>query len=356
MSHSQLAKDLLDYNARQSESFCSPDAKIWRQDYRERHSTEIAAFKCMDGRLNLSVMSNTPPGIIQPYRNVGGKFDLGWPHLYELVKGWVDYSISQRRRNIIFETYHWSKGDRHRGCAGFDYKTEDACAFTEVLKAQVEDIFGSSHRQIYPVRLGIETDSDSFLLHGEDGKTLDLFEYPGMKTGELESSIDSLFPDMRRSMRRDLVPILKGNLAHIEDVKAEGRDLKEMGHYEQIIALGRGFDWLHLPNPEFGGRTALIIGPYSFDLTVPVATAAKIVWGNIESGVVDKKEGIVLFANAAYRFEGPDRVHAIHKARSLAKLARDVIGKEQPDLAEHVDFLVGITDLNTRRFTEVGEN
>ncbi|NWF73057.1 MAG: hypothetical protein HXY51_08495, partial [Nitrospirae bacterium] len=43
------------------------------------------ALKCMDGRLNLSVATNTPPGIIEPIRNLGGRFDLGWPHFGEVI-------------------------------------------------------------------------------------------------------------------------------------------------------------------------------------------------------------------------------------------------------------------------------
>lgn len=39
----------------------------------------------MDGRINIPVATETPIGIMQPYRNLGGRFDLGWPHLCEVL-------------------------------------------------------------------------------------------------------------------------------------------------------------------------------------------------------------------------------------------------------------------------------
>ena len=47
----------------------------------------------MDGRLNLALMTETPPGIVQPFRNIGGKFDLGWPYFGILMREWVDYAV-----------------------------------------------------------------------------------------------------------------------------------------------------------------------------------------------------------------------------------------------------------------------
>jgi hypothetical protein len=43
----------------------------------------------MDGRLNLPVMTQTAVGIIQPFRNLGGKFDLGWPFFQATLETWI---------------------------------------------------------------------------------------------------------------------------------------------------------------------------------------------------------------------------------------------------------------------------
>ncbi len=76
MPNRNLIEFLLNHNKKQSTLFCDPDAVLSRNQYRSRHPTNVAAMKCMDGRLNLSIMTQTPHGIIQPFRNLGGVFDL----------------------------------------------------------------------------------------------------------------------------------------------------------------------------------------------------------------------------------------------------------------------------------------
>jgi len=61
---------LLDLNERHSRAFM--DLSSERRRYRGEHLTEIAALKCMDGRLHLPVMTQTALGIIHPFRNLGG--------------------------------------------------------------------------------------------------------------------------------------------------------------------------------------------------------------------------------------------------------------------------------------------
>ena len=41
----------------------------------------------MDGRINISVATDTPAGIILPLRNLGGRFNLGWPYFAEVLAG-----------------------------------------------------------------------------------------------------------------------------------------------------------------------------------------------------------------------------------------------------------------------------
>ena len=348
MADSKLVKFLLDHNKKMSDEFSSPDVALWRDKYRCEHPTEIAAFKCMDGRLNLSLLTHTPTGIIQPFRNVGGKFDLGWPYLGELVGGWVNYSISKGRDCMIFLTYHWSDGDPHRGCKGFNYDKNEACKCTSDLKKQVERIFGKNHSVVYPILLGVETDTDALYVHGENGTVLNLNKNRKITEEELEIKLHIMFPDMKKRMVKDLMPLLLGNLKHIEEIEIENRPIEEAQHQEQIVAVGRGFDWLHLPNK------ALIIGPFSYDLADPVSTAAKILWSNIEEKRIPKSEGVVLLASAVFREEaGPERTRAIEKAQSLARFSEKVILDTVPELKGLLSVLPGIVNLNTRKFTRI---
>jgi hypothetical protein len=333
---------LTDRNKEQTKTYTGSDAVLWRRQYRAKYPTEIAALKCMDGRLNLALMTETPPGIIQPFRNIGGKFDLGWPFFGVLMREWVEYALSRGRDCIV--TYHYSKGDTHRGCKGFGYDTAAANAAAEALRGKFEDVFGSSHQIVYPIVVGIETDGDALVLHGTNGEKFDMFENVDMNEDDLMQKLGALYPDMRERFRRDLVPLLVGNQRHIKKVQAENRTILDSEHREQILGIGRGFDWLHLPNK------ALLVGPYSYDLRTPISTAASILLDNLKSGRIPKDEGVVIMTSAVYRSHGPERLLAIEKARSLATFALDAISKDVPELMPYLVPLVGTVDLHTRAF------
>ena len=113
---------LLELARKHSASYCSPETFLARERYLAEHPTAIVVLKCMDGRINIPVATNTPPGIIQPIRNLGGMFNLGWPHLGEVLANHVHERVSTGRRVLMLITYHFSKGDKHRGCAGFCYR------------------------------------------------------------------------------------------------------------------------------------------------------------------------------------------------------------------------------------------
>lgn len=344
-SHSPVVEFLLKRNRDQSEAFCSPDATLWRRQYRARHPTEIAALKCMDGRLNLSVLTQTPPGIIQPFRNIGGKFDMGWPYFGALINSWVEYSTSRGRDCLILVTYHWSKGEVHRGCRGFDYNAESARNYTVKLKQQIETVFGMTHHVVYPIQVGIETDEDALVLHGNTG-LFDLANEVDLSMDDIRSRVKRLYPDMHEQMVQDLLPLLRGNVQHIQEIRTSGRPITEAEHKERILAIGRGFDWLHLPNQ------ALIIGPYSYNLGEPIAGAARILLSNLEEGRTPKAQGAVLMTSAAFRDEvGAERTIAAEKAKSLAEFAMVTIKEHVPELLPHLTALTGVLNLQTRLFT-----
>lgn len=347
MTVAELRAWLLEHNRTQSVLFRSPDAKGQRLQYRARHPTEVLALKCMDGRLHLPVMTKTPLGIVQPMRNLGGVFDLGWPFLGEVVTDWVRYAMGKGRDCIILVTYHWSAGEAHRGCRGFNYDVEAARAYTEGVAQQIERMFGHGHATVYPVRVGVETDLDALVFHGANGRTLDIGTISECAPQSLRSSLEALYPDMKPQMLDDLLPFVLGNIEHVTEIRASHRPLAEAEHRERVLGVGRGFDWLHLPN------LALLVGPFDPILAKPVKTAAGLLHGNITDGRVPD-DGIVLLASAPYREEaGYDVPRATEKARYLSRMTLDVIRDEVPELRERVVPLTGIVNMHTREFTEV---
>ncbi len=339
---------LHDVARRYSAAYCDPEACLARELHRARHPTAIAVLKCMDGRINIPIATNTPPGIIQPFRNLGGFFDLGWPHLGEVLEHYVRGRLQGGQRVLMLITYHFSRGDAHRSCAGFAYRTADAVAHVQGVKAQLEHVFGRRHGSVYPLVCGFETDEDALILHGAGGETLDLSTLPA-DTGrsELSARLRPLFPDMPQQMLADLTRLAAGNLEHVAEVRHTDRQLG-IEHREWMICVGRGFDFLHAPN------LALIIGPYSPDLADPIRKAGGIIAANMASGRIPD-DGFLLLASSPYEEIGADRARAELKARFLARFAADVIRRELPDLAPRMTVRTGVLNWATRALEGVGE-
>lgn len=318
---------LLDMNQRYSRQFTNPSVKGSREFYRERHSLEIAVFKCMDGRLKLPLITKTPLGIIQPWRNVGGRFNLGWPTGFkDDVAAWHRYALSRSRSCLPIVTYHYARGDTHRGCAGFGYDTDAARVSALRLKKQFDEVFGSGDA-FYTVLAAIETDLDALVLHGDNPKdVLDLATLKGGAIKNLEQTLRALYPHMPHHTLKDFLPLVLRNIEHIADVKAAKRPVTEILHREAVIAVGRGYSWLHEPN------TAIIIGPYDPQLHEPIATAGRLLFDNLEQKRVPQKHGVTLMASMPYREPGHDRKGAEAKARWLSDFALKVIRKDVPEL------------------------
>lgn len=331
---------LLELAQRHTAEFRSPEACLARELYLAKHPTAIVVLKCMDGRINIPVATGTPPGIIQPFRNLGGMFDLGWPHLGEVLAAHIHRMVGEGRRVLIFITYHFSRGDAQRGCAGFNYNTAAALEHCRVIKQQAEQIFGAGHGTVYPLLCGYETDEDALLLHGCNGQILDLATLTPSDISSLGQRLNELCPDMPEQMQRDLLPLLQGNLKWIAQVRTTCR-LLDIEHREWMICLGRGFDFLHTPN------LALIIGPYSPDLADPIRKAAGIIEANMRAGRIPD-DGFLLFASVPYDDIGLDRARAVLKSRFLAGFAAEVIRADFPQLAERMHIQTAVLSWRSR--------
>lgn len=324
-----------------SQHFSAPEAVLARERYRAVHPTALAAMKCMDGRLNLAYATGTPIGLIQPFRNLGGRFDLGWPHLGEVLSAWVLRQIREGRRVLLLLTYHFARGSRERGCAGFGFDTEAAHAHVQALRRQVEQVFGHGHAAVYPLVCGFETDEDALRLHAPGGEVLDLARLDDNDAAALPQRLPSLFPDMPAQVREDLLPLLRGNLGHIAAVRASQRR-PEVEHHEWVLCVGRGFDVLHMPNH------ALIVGPYSPRLDQSIETAASIIESNMRSGRIPD-DGFLLLASVPYEEPGPDRARAELKARFLCGFSRDLVFERHPWLAGRMHSRTAVLDWPRRQ-------
>jgi hypothetical protein len=341
---------LLDLNQHHSEEFMR--TRPLRQLYRVKHPTEITTFECMDGRLNIPTMTRMPLGIIRPYRNVGGYFDLGWPLLGEQLKDWVEYGIRKGRKSLIIATYHYSKGDPHRGCAGFAYNREAAVRFTINFHAQVNRFFGRDNQVVFPIVVGIETDTDSLIFHPQDPNANNVIACCDITSDAPEylfEIIRALYPDMDKCICSDILPLMQGNIAHIREVKEKGRDLTDMKHKEWLLLVGGGADWLHVPN------TALIVGPHDPDLSKPIIKAIGIIENNMKSGQI-KNDGFLILSSVPFKEDGIDKNRAREKANFFRSYVREIIKNNYPKLLSKAKFIAAVIDEHTRRIEQISEN
>ncbi|WP_455387978.1 hypothetical protein [Petrachloros mirabilis] len=98
---------LVDRARRHSQEFQSPESWSERSRYLAQHPTAVAAFKYEDGHINIPAATNAPHGIILAFRNLGGRFDLGGPHLGEVLAEHVQSLVRQRRGALALLPYHF---------------------------------------------------------------------------------------------------------------------------------------------------------------------------------------------------------------------------------------------------------
>ena len=321
-------------------SFQNPESVLARSRYIAQHPTGIMALSCMDGRINTSVATDTPTGIILPLRNLGGRFDLGWPYFGEVLADHIRDMVGQGRRTLALITYHYSKGDPHRGCAGFNYNTDAARKHTFEIQRQMETVFGRGNSTVYPLVCGFETDDDALVLHGTGGEVLDLSTVSTANQDTLPAILARLYPDMPGQVRQDLLPLVQGNISHISKIRHSNREL-DIEHHEWVIGIGRGFDWLHAPN------LALLIGPYSPDLADPIRKAAGIIAANMQTRRIPD-DGFLLLAESPYYEIGADRARAELKSAFLAEFAAGIIRAEFPNLKEKMHVRGAVIDWRSR--------
>lgn len=332
---------LLAISRKHAATYGSPSATLARERYLALHPTRILVMKCMDGRLQLPHATRTPPGILASFRNLGGIFDLGWPYLGELLTDTAQAAIRAGHGVLLIITYHFSRGERLRGCAGFACDREAALAHARQIQAQAETLFGRDRQHVYPLVCGFETDADALIVHGEDDSLLDIATLAADEAPALAGRLAALCPAMPADIRRDLLPLLEGNLAHVDSLRGVARSL-DIEHREWVICVGRGFDFLHLPN------TALIVGPYGPDLAEPIGTAAAIIDANMRAGRI-RDDGFLLLASTPYQSPGVDRARAELKSRFLADFADRAIRQRHPALAERLHRRTAVTHWPTHR-------
>lgn len=348
-----IVEKLLELNERHSKLFIS--SKRSRKIHRKEHPTEIAAMKCMDGRIHVPVMTNTPLGIITPWRNIGGQFNLGWPHYLETIKGWAKYALDNGKKSVVFTTYHFARGfegedqevAKRRGCAGHNYDTAEAIESSRALKVQFDRVYQSDC--LYAIQCGIDTDLDALILHGDNGEILDLAEAKFDSTDDVIYTLKQMYPLIPSTVIDDILFLVENNMSHIAEIKKSNRPKADSEHRERVLAIGRLYDWLHEPN------LALILGPYDPKFKENIIKAAGILQSNIDAKRIDPADGLALLVSAPFGTPGADKNAAIEKAKWMEEYAYKIIKNDVPAsengtrLEDYLSVVTGVCDTRDRK-------
>lgn len=313
-----IQERIIAINAEQSTRYVADEAA--RHRYWAKHPTFFACIKCMDGRVLFPSMTNTPVGIVKPFRAIGGKFEIWWPSFLGRVRHWVQKAVSIGSRSFIFVTYHYSASDAHLGCAGWKYDTVSARGHAEKLQKDIAFVFGE---QVTAVVAGVETDRDILVLHGPNGD-ISGETMMGKDAEAIREAIINAFPSMDPQAVTDLIPFLQGNAARVAELTNKQRNLSEKGHNERIVAIGQGFDWLAQEN------LALIINDADPNLADSVRVAASLIQKNLASAATGDDASI--FTCIPYREPGMDYRQAVARAKGLKAFAEKVISEAYPEL------------------------
>ncbi|MFA5107360.1 MAG: hypothetical protein WC497_03485 [Patescibacteria group bacterium] len=337
-----MREEILAMNERMSAHFISTTPV--RREFRREHPTEWAVTKCMDGRVNLRRCSGIPFGLTTPYRNIGGRFSVGWPKFRDSMLEWYEYSHSQHVPAGLMITYHYSESGDHLGCAGFDHNLSNA---REYLAGFLDEVRHAFPGMIWPFLLGIETDSDALILHLEDGSVIDVRQVADPTERYFERLLSQRCRSYPDQVLRDVVPFLTGNHEHLVHLRAqEDRPDTELRHNERGVAFGQGFDWIDRDN------FVLILGPCDPALDNAIVRAASIVEKNLDDEARGK--GGVLLVSTPFRGRRSwQRASAVAQSRYLTRFALDHIREALPSMTDYFVPLVGVLDQDTRCFEEI---
>ena len=343
-----LVEKLKHINSEYSRIFCLPEMQLLRHQFRAQHPIGLFVFGCMDGRNNIPNAGELPAGIIQNYRYLGGAWEW-WNYLDLVFYNDLMYWINQGKSCLVFVSYHFSKSDKCLGCAGFDHDVDKAIKSNIIFKKKIERVYGVSHSVVFPVLLGLETDEEALIIHGNNHElTLNVAELKEYDENGIRAILAEMFQKIQPEMLKFLLRLIRGNIEHVAKIRASNRSIITLNHCEWVLALGQGLDWFYRPNQ------AIIVGMYSNKPEEAIIKAAGIIEENISEGRISKEEGFVLLASSSFRSEaGVEKPRACERALENMRFAKKVIGNNFPQLTDFMHPLTVVTNLDNRKFIEV---
>ena len=346
MPHHHIIERILAHNKNQVREFNSDAAIAHRFRFRRDHKVCVIVIKCMDGRVHFAILTDMPLGIVHPFRNLGGVADVGMTTLNLRLKLIIEDARTQDEEILFVVTYHYAEGNHQRGCRAFGYDEDRARQNAIGIVRQVQRCLNGV---VYPIMIGLETDRHSLHFHGNPN--IDTCCDIGVMLGEhttttdMQSAVQTecarLYPSASERMSKLLCEFMIGNARHIVKTRPEGRIETDLEHRECVLAIGEGFDWMHILN------FALIIGDFTPHLKAAIRAAVDLLEENFRRDQLPGGQA-VLFVSVPY---GEDYFRELitERARRLAQLAAQVVQSYNPEFAKRFHSLTAVVRRETRQ-------
>jgi len=336
-------------NREYSENFCLPDAQAERRWFCEEYPVGLFSFGCMDGRNNIPNATEIPLGVMKNFHFAGGEWHW-WNNVSTVFSKDIARHEKKHRASLVLVSYHFSRSEKHLGCAWFNYDTDAAIKANLKFLKKIERVYGDKHKVVFPVLVGLETDEESLVIHDSNNhenvlRVADLQEYD---ENYLKTTLVQMFGLIEANTMKMLLRLIAGNINHVAKIRASHRPVIDLDHREWILAIGNGLDWFRATNQ------AIIIGMYSYNPQEAIKTAASVIEKNLRTGQISKEDGFVLLASSSFHSEsGYEKTSAREIALEYMRFAKEIIAQHYPQLLEMMHPLVTITNLDDRKFIEV---
>lgn len=288
---------------------------------------------CMDGRTYVPELVRM---VVDFYSSLGGILDHGRPEFRESFERQLEMCCQKGKQLRFVSTYHYSRGVRELGCAGHRFEKADGFRTANRQARQAKDRYGTA---VSAFVMGVETDRDALILHGDTGQVVDLGDLEQSERSDLNRVLGELYPD-RVQEALVLADVVEGNVQHRVMTVSTTKSARKTDHQEKRILLGM---------PEQIAWAQSLNGALSLSPIVPhpqleraIEVAGMIWYDNLRSCRIpqDQQDEMALVV------VGRDKSEASYLWATAHQKLDECLPRHF-----HYRELVGVLDSETREFT-----
>ncbi|MEI6649949.1 MAG: hypothetical protein WCL23_00775 [Candidatus Moraniibacteriota bacterium] len=306
-----------------------------RKMIREKYNIAVTFVFCSDPRLR-DIFFNLVPGESWYKRGIGSIVNDADPLFRATFSRLLDKHEVRHLDHLYIQTYHFSKSDGQKCCAGQKYDADKARLSGEFETETARRIYRFK-RFVYPILIGIETDLGEAIIHGYDGSMLRSSEIGSMSDDAIYTRLYTMFRDttFNKSLPEKLKyyileRLIKGNVRYISEDHTETNEVLQRQH-QFVLGMGTGLF-------AFPAGRVLIIPPFPLDKKLELIKGARLIRKVFDAGRIKHENGFIL--STSTMFDNPDDwPWAAEETLRFARFVDKTIKKGAKDLYERMTVL-----------------